>query len=143
MKRRADAPHETESPVLAGLLKLLEVLGIPAARSNAGGGYRLGKGGRPQLIMGMPQGWPDITGWLPRDGRFLGIEAKAPGNVPSAPQWERIHRINRDGGVAFWADDVAACHKILALVMGGASVTYEDPHHPGRVVITMPEGGPR
>ena len=124
--RKTKPPAPRESEVLRSVLKLLELLGIPAWRSNAGGGYRIGKGEKPQLIQGIPEGSPDIIGWLPKDGRFLGIEVKRPGEKPTAEQLAWLDRINGDGAVGFWCDDVGVCHAILARVVKGARVEILD-----------------
>jgi hypothetical protein len=46
-----------------------------------------------------PAGTPDVIGWL-RDGRFLGIEVKRPGEKPTEIQEECRRRIIAAGGVA-------------------------------------------
>lgn len=60
-------------------------------------GYQAGRAGRPGTDAGaayragaffgdaVPAGWPDITGVLP-DGRFIGVECKAPGGRQSPAQ---------------------------------------------------------
>lgn len=116
---KAKAPRERECEVQRGVIQLLELLGIPHFRSNAGGGWRLGAKGKPQLVKGAPEGWPDITAWLPNDGRFLGIEVKRPGEMPTAAQLATLRRINADGGVAFWTDNVGIAHATLRHVMDG------------------------
>jgi hypothetical protein len=137
-------PKEKEAPILSGVLDLLDLLGIQAFRANAGGGYRIGKGGRPQLIRGMPEGFPDVFGWLPKDGRFLAIECKRPGEEPTPEQWEFIHRINRDGGVAFWTSDLAWSRTILDFALRGYSFTYQDESSPGQLVLHgVEKGAPR
>ena len=129
-------PVPLESEILRGVLDLLKAMNIPASRSNAGGGYRLGKGGKPQLIRGAPKGWLDITGWMPcrrgpglpteLDGRFLGIETKRPRERPDEHQIATMRNINRDGGVAFWTDDIEVCEVILRRVMSGWTVGVDE-----------------
>lgn len=128
---QAGLPVPLERDVQASILSLLELLRIPHWRTNAGGGYRLGRGGKPQLIAAAPEGWPDICGWVPRrdarqDGRFLGIEVKRPGEVPRPEQITVLRRINDDGGVAFWADSLGVCHTALRQVLDGASVAMDE-----------------
>ena len=47
----------------------------------------------------------DLMGML-KDGRIIEIEVKVPGKVPDDEQWKEINRVNRIGGIAFWADSV-------------------------------------
>ena len=112
-------PVERETDVLRQVLTLLEILQVPHFRSNAGGGYRLGKGGRPQLIKGAPEDWPDVTGLVPHDGRFLGIEVKRPCERPTPGQLATLRSINDHGGVGFWTANVVECQTILARVLSG------------------------
>lgn len=46
-----------------------------------------------------PEGTPDIVGFL-RDGRFIGLECKLPGERPTEVQRQAIERIVEAGGVA-------------------------------------------
>jgi hypothetical protein len=129
MKKRNIAnqkPPEPEAPILRGILDACGLLGIVAVRSNAGGGWRLGKGGRPQLVKGMPEGWPDITGWIPGDGRFLGVEAKAPGEKPSREQVYTMRTMNSTGAVAFWADDIEVATRTLLRIKQGARIVMNE-----------------
>jgi hypothetical protein len=49
-------------------------------------------------------GCPDVLGQL-RDGRFTGVEVKAPKGKPSTEQAAFLDRIRGAGGVAFVARD--------------------------------------
>lgn len=40
------------------------------------------------------------------NGRYVGIETKAPGKMPTARQTLTIAAINKAGGVAFYADSI-------------------------------------
>ena len=62
--------------------------------TDAGAAYRAG------AFFGdaVPAGWPDITGLLP-DGRFFGVECKAPGRRQSVVQKAMQHEIRRRGGI--------------------------------------------
>jgi len=60
-------------------------------------------GGRPFRIG--PNGLLDILGQL-KDGRLFSIEVKIPGKEPSEDQQKMINKINRDMGIAGWADNV-------------------------------------
>jgi len=69
-------------------------------------GYRR-KNFSPYAINGVS----DILGILPC-GRFIAIEVKAPGVKRGTPnQDEFIRKINRNGGLAFYANSVAECEK--------------------------------
>lgn len=61
-------------------------------------------------------GWPDYVGYLP-DGRFLGIEVKAPGSRTHKERTEiqtaRQDDINSVGGVAFKTTGVEDCRQKL------------------------------
>ena len=50
-------------------------------------------------------GCSDIIGQL-KDGRFLAVEVKRPGNKPTKLQNAFLDMVNANGGLAFWADDV-------------------------------------
>lgn len=66
-----------ENLVTNACTKVLDILGVPWVRLNSGQAWakKTGGGMRP-IAQGKP-GFPDIIGVLP-DGRFLGVEAKAP-----------------------------------------------------------------
>jgi hypothetical protein len=100
---------DTEAPVLAACLRLLELRGIPAYRSDAGGSRR----GH------LPPGCPDITAILPaladgRRGVFCGIECKRPPG-PRCPAGGRVspeqvafaRQVRAAGGEYLVIDDVA------------------------------------
>ncbi len=56
-----------------------------------------------QTGMGI-NGTPDFLCCI--QGRFLGIETKAPGKKPNPWQDREIARIRKAGGIAFWATSV-------------------------------------
>jgi len=58
-------------------------------------------------------GCSDIIGQL-KDGRFLAVEVKRPGNVPTKLQNAFIQMVNDNGGLAFWADDVFTVEERLS-----------------------------
>ena len=60
------------------------------------GGYR--------IKVGYP-GMGDIVGML-KDGRFLNVETKQPGEKPTPEQYEFISLIADYGGVAFYVDGI-------------------------------------
>ena len=68
--------------------------GCLVAVTDAGAAYRAG------AFFGdaIPAGWPDITGLLP-DGRFIGVECKAPSGRQSAAQKRMEVGIRRRKGI--------------------------------------------
>ena len=46
-------------------------------------------------------------------GRFVGIEVKVPGKVPTPRQMIALSEIERAGGVAFWCTSLADCKEKL------------------------------
>jgi hypothetical protein len=75
------------------------------------------------------------------DGRRLGVEIKRsdfdPAKIPQTiTYWKQIrywheqltcmHRINNNGGVAFWVRDPAELANALRKILDGASVTIDD-----------------
>lgn len=51
------------------------------------------------------RGCSDIIGQM-KDGRFLAVEVKRPGKLPTAHQETFLRMVSTNGGLAFWADDV-------------------------------------
>ena len=94
------------------VLRWLRAQGALVAVTDAGAAYRAG------AFFGdaIPAGWPDITGLLP-DGRFIGVECKAPacpeqgrrGGRQSRAQKAMEREIRRRGGIyvlAYGIEDV-------------------------------------
>ena len=76
-------------------------------KTDAGGaGWRSvaseGAGGHS----GLPNGFPDLLGVIPGNGRVIVIECKRPGNKPTANQEHYLSLFRSWGGVALWADSV-------------------------------------
>jgi hypothetical protein len=133
VSRRAAIPRAPEREVLSGVLALLTARGIPHWRAHAGGGWRLGRHGRPQLIRAGPEGLPDVVGWLPAGfggaypgGTMLAIEAKRPGERPRPEQVATMRRMLADGCCAFWVDDVSMCDMILNAIRNGRRVEMDE-----------------
>jgi hypothetical protein len=73
--------------------------------TDAGAAYRAGSFGADTV----PAGWPDITGLMP-DGRFIGVECKAPTGRQSPAQKQMEESIRRRNGIYILArsiEDVA------------------------------------
>jgi len=67
------------------------------------GGYR--------IKVGYP-GMGDIIGML-KDGRFLSVEVKQPGQHLSEDQYDFMQMVNARGGVACWIDNIEALHIVM------------------------------
>jgi len=83
-----------ERAVQKACLSVLRQHGALVAVTDAGAAYRAG------AFFGdaIPRGWPDITGLLP-DGRFIGVECKAPGGRQSAAQKRMEQEIRNRNGI--------------------------------------------
>lgn len=82
----------------------LRARGCLVAVTDAGAAYKAGS----FFGDGLPAGWPDITGLLP-DGRFIGVECKAPGGRQSPAQKLMEQGIRTRNGIyvlAFEVEDV-------------------------------------
>ncbi|MCE5280307.1 MAG: VRR-NUC domain-containing protein [Planctomycetaceae bacterium] len=79
--RTTRARQKPEREVQRAILGYLRSIGALVAVTDAGAAYRAGSWGADTV----PAGWPDITGLLP-DGRFIGVECKAPGGRQSPVQ---------------------------------------------------------
>lgn len=93
-----------ERAVQRAILLWLKANGCLAAVTDAGAAYRSGSFGADTV----PAGWPDITGLLP-DGRFIGVEVKAPSGRQSPVQKAMEQEIGRRNGIyvlAFSVEDV-------------------------------------
>lgn len=51
-------------------------------------------------------------------GRFVAIEYKAPGNIPTPRQHNTMHNIRRAGGIAVWGDSVERVTEELSKALG-------------------------
>ena len=91
-----------ESDVLRAILQYLRLHKDVAwvARMNTGAMEVQGR-----YVKFAFKGCSDIIGQM-RDGRFLAVEVKRPGKIPSANQDSFLRMVNQHGGLAFWADDV-------------------------------------
>ena len=107
-RRRRGKP---ERAVQRACLGELRRLGCLVAVTDAGAAYRAG------AFFGdaIPRGWPDITGVLP-DGRFIGVECKAPGGRQSAAQKQMEREIRKRNGIYV----LARCPEDVAKAIGDA-----------------------
>ena len=95
-----------EREIQRAILIYLRARGCLVAVTDAGAAYCAGSFGADTV----PAGWPDITGLLP-DGRFIGVECKAPTGRQSPAQKQMEESIRSRNGIYILArsiDDVAA-----------------------------------
>jgi len=79
----------------------LRAHGALVAVTDAGAAYRAGA----FFGTAIPVGWPDVTGLLP-DGRFIGVEVKAPEGRQSAAQKRMQREISSRNGIYVLARSV-------------------------------------
>ena len=90
-----------ERAVQKAILIFLRARGCLVAVTDAGAAYRAGAFGADTV----PAGWPDITGLRP-DGRFIGVEVKAPGGRQSPVQKLMEEAIRQRNGIYVLAHGV-------------------------------------
>lgn len=100
-------PKVKEADVQRSILKHLQMLGCYVWK-NHNIGIRKPNGS----YIPVGAGRSDILGLLP-SGRFLAIEVKLPGKLPSPMQSAFLRSVNYSGGLAFWADGVELVHEIV------------------------------
>jgi len=106
-----------ERRIQNAVLAYLRTRGCLVAITDAGAAYRAGA----FFGDGIPAGWPDITGLL-ADGRFIGVECKAPacpeqgrrGGRQSAAQKRMEQEIRRRNGIYILARSVVELEKAIA-----------------------------
>lgn len=122
-KRPSAGPRITEAQVLRGVLEYLEHdPRVLVWRSNTGGTWLPGKGGREQFVRFGLRGSADITGVIRGSGRRLEVEVKRPGGVPSPAQVAFAATMRGAGAVYLLVTSVADARQQLdaALAAGGA-----------------------
>ena len=97
-----------ERAVQKAVVLWLRARGCLVAVTDAGAAYRAG------AFFGdaIPAGWPDVTGLLP-DGRFIGVECKAPGGRQSPAQKLIEQEIRRRNGIYVLARGVEDVEKAI------------------------------
>lgn len=104
------APRKNDRPEAAALAEVLKTLRHHSAvawceRMNSGAHAVESPTGRRFIRYGF-RGCPDVIGQL-LDGRFLGVEVKAPGGKLGPEQAVFLERVTATGGVAFVARNAA------------------------------------
>jgi hypothetical protein len=98
------SPRETD--IVRACLAYLRARGVFAFRVNSGAVAGEHKGKRRFVRFNGAKGCSDILGVLP-GGRFLAVEAKRPGNRPTADQAAFLAAVSAAGGLALVVHDVA------------------------------------
>lgn len=108
---RAAAFAGREQDLVRACLELLQFRGVFSYRQNGGGFHPAGKGGRFVRFTSI-NGISDIIGVLP-GGRFLAVECKRPGNVPTEDQQAFLDAVNRRGGLGIVVVDAGDLADII------------------------------
>jgi len=97
-----------ERAIQKAIVAYLRAIGALVAVTDAGAAYRAG------AFFGdaIPAGWPDITGLLP-DGRFVGVEVKAPGGRQSAVQKVMEQAVRQRRGIYVLAYGVQDIKEVI------------------------------
>lgn len=96
------------------LSSVLEYLGTQKRRvawfrrMNVGGFYNASG----QFVRAGFVGCSDIIGQM-LDGRFLAVECKRPGKLPTPEQWEFLSMVNRNRGVAIVAASIDDVRRVI------------------------------
>lgn len=98
-------PTPLEKDIQKGILQYLDVKRIFAWRNNTGGGYQSNPSGKSYFVRFSVKGAPDIIGIMP-NGKFLAIEVKRPGQLPSEDQLWFLKEVASKGGVAIVASSI-------------------------------------
>lgn len=124
----AGRPVPSEADVLKACLALLRFRRIFHWRQNQGAATtRNSKGEERTIRFTSINGVSDIIGVL-RDGRFLAVECKRPGNGPTEEQKAFLDAVRRRGGVAlivYDVDDLAETLDSLERVPGQQREAHE------------------
>jgi hypothetical protein len=97
-----------ERAVQRAILMWLRLHGCLVAVTDAGAAYRAGSFGADTV----PAGWPDITGLMP-DGRFIGVECKAPDGRQSPVQKQMESEIHKRNGTYVLARSIEDVEEAL------------------------------
>jgi len=101
----AMAENLLERDIVLACLELLKFRGVFAWRQNQGAMKKRDSTGERTIRFTSINGVSDIIGVL-RDGRFLAVECKRPGNGPTEEQSYFLDAVRRRGGIALIVYDV-------------------------------------
>ena len=121
---RSSVARELEAGVLAGCVEACQALGIPIERRSVGLADYDGR-----KVRHGRKGEADLTGTIPSGphrGARLEVEIKRPGERPRPEQLDHLRRVNADGGIAFWTDDVVLCLRALRRVLEGWRIELDE-----------------
>lgn len=102
--------RDLAGPIQKKAIAHLEKLGCIVTRTNSGLFRSLYGQGK---IMGCVAGWPDLTA-CSADGRFIGLEVKAPGDTVKPEQRDMLTRMRSRGALVGVVRCVADVDEILA-----------------------------
>lgn len=129
------APKVKESEILAQCVEALASLGVQVERQNTGVGSYGNKDGSIRQVRFGTKGNLDLTGSI--DGKKFELEVKRPrssgGKLPTPEQFQRMNKINEEGGVAFWVYDPSDLYTMIPMIRSGLR-TYIDRR--GNVCVT-------
>lgn len=100
-----------EQDIVRACLEVLKLRGVFAYRQNQGAFNPPGHRERFVRFTSI-NGISDIIGVMP-GGRFLAVECKRPGNVPTGDQQAFLDAVNRRGGLGVVVTDAADLADIL------------------------------
>ena len=107
-----------EQDIVRACLAVLRLRGVFAYRQNQGAFHPQGKNQRFVRFTSI-NGISDIIGVMP-NGRFIAVECKRSGNVPTADQQTFLDAVNRRGGLGIVITDAADLAEILDRELGDA-----------------------
>jgi hypothetical protein len=98
LKKRRPLESEVQKAIMAYLKLHIKVAWV--CRNNVGSMQIEGR----YVKFGF-KGFSDVIGQM-KDGRFLAVEIKRPGKMPTQSQEIFLKMVQDNGGIGFWADDV-------------------------------------
>lgn len=124
-KARKPQVGPTENQVKKSFQDFATQRGVFVWRCNSGSLVFNRADGSKAFLDLAPTGTADVIGLLP-DGRFLGVEVKRPDKWPTKEQIAWMQRVNKNNGVAIWADNLATLDRLLKHVLAGGRVVVSD-----------------
>ena len=107
-RHRPPKRRHPERDAQKAILTYLKLKGCLVAITDSGAMHRAGRYGGDTV----PEGWPDLTCCMP-DGRFLGVEVKAPKGTQSLMQKICQQQIETRGGVYILAYSIDDLRKVI------------------------------
>lgn len=134
-------PRTTGQALMKAIMEIAPLYGLWLERRNTGVARYAGKDGRDRFTRYSEKGTADLSGIVLANGRYIEIEAKATGELPTVDQGERILKINRLGGIAFWCDQLIIAESFLAAIIDypKGKFCYRTAHHCTLCTFDHPE----